>query len=84
MAASDPDSLPAPPAYHSPAVPEHPPPPYKPPAPSPGEESSSDDEEIQYRDDDEEPSMYLCMFFQYRLAHSLKWSTGLAIQRSVV
>ncbi|XP_045158651.1 phosphatase and actin regulator 3-like isoform X2 [Mercenaria mercenaria] len=56
VAASDPDSLPAPPAYHSPAVPEHPPPPYKPPVSSPGEESSDDDEEIQYRDDDEPPS----------------------------
>ncbi|XP_060606243.1 phosphatase and actin regulator 2-like isoform X3 [Ruditapes philippinarum] len=54
VAASDPDSLPAPPAYHSQAVPEHPPPPY--PVSSPGEESSSDDEEIQYRDDDDPPS----------------------------
>ena len=49
----DPQSLPAPPAYHSPQVPVHPPPPYHPPAPV-EDESSSDDEEIKYRDDDDE------------------------------
>lgn len=54
--ASDPDSLPAPPAYHSP------PPPYQAPVSSPArhdEESSSDDEEIKYRDDDYQPSKWL-------------------------
>lgn len=50
---TDSDSLPAPPAYHSPAVPEHPPPPYQPP-PGAFDDSSSDDEEIHYRDDDED------------------------------
>lgn len=49
----DPQSLPAPPAYHSPQVPVHPPPPYHPPAPV-EDESSSDDEEIKYRDEDDE------------------------------
>ncbi|KAL4236811.1 hypothetical protein ACF0H5_005198 [Mactra antiquata] len=55
VVASDPDNLPAPPAYHSPGVPVHPPPPYRAPPPQ-SDESSSDDEEINYRDDDDPPS----------------------------
>lgn len=51
--ATDPQNLPAPPAYHSPQVPVHPPPPYQPPAPV-EDESSSDDEEIKYRDEEDE------------------------------
>lgn len=57
VATSEPE-MPAPPAYHSPAVPEKPPPPYQAPSHDDDGDSSSDDGEIQYRDEDsdDEPS----------------------------